>query len=282
MLVISLLFGGLASATAPGATIAVAHELKAKGRFTTTLLGVVALDDALALIIFATAVAIGSSVLGENGFQMALLGDALLIILMSSLLGTVGALISTMIDKLFSHHKGMETISTLGIVFIVYSLSVSWELEPLFAAMVMGAVMSNITDDFDLVEEEIDGHLEEIIFMLFFILSAMHLKLSLISSMPWVLVAYVLLRLSGKVLGAYIGARISNADKNVQKYLGLGLLPQAGLAIGLALSLQHRGEFEVESLFVLNVVIATTVIHELVGPIVTRFVIKKSGEATQE
>ncbi len=173
----------------------------------------------------------------------------------------------------------METISTLGMVFIVYSLNGAWGLEPLFSALVMGVVLANISKDFDLVEEEIDNHLEEIIFMLFFILSAMHLKIGAIASIPFVILAYVLFRLIGKSTGAYIGAKLSGADKNVQRYLGLALFPQAGLAIGLALSLQNEAGFETVAPFILNVVIATTIIHELIGPILTRYVLKKSKEA---
>lgn len=172
----------------------------------------------------------------------------------------------------------METISTLGMVFIGYALSSFWVLEPLFSALIMGVVMTNISDDFDLVEEEIDNHLEEIIFMLFFILSAMHLDLSALLTMPLVVISYVLFRLVGKICGVWLGARLSGADKTVKKYLGIGLIPQAGVAIGLALSLQNEPAFAMIAPTLLHVIIATTVIHEFLGPIFTRYVLKKSGE----
>ena len=278
-LVISILFGGLAAATAPAATMAVVHELKAKGKFTMTLLSVVALDDAMALILFAFAITVGGSIMGIGDFNVMALAGTLKVLFFSTLVGIGGAVVSTLLDKLFIHHKGMETISTLGMVFIVYSLNGSWNLEPLFSALIMGIVLANISKDFDLVEEEIDNHLEEIIFMLFFILSAMHLKIDMIASIPFVLLAYVIFRLIGKTTGAFLGAKLSGADKNVQHYLGFGLFPQAGLAIGLALSLQNEAGFETVAPFILNVIIATTVIHELVGPILTKYVLKKSKEA---
>ncbi len=281
-LIIAILFGGLASATAPAATIAVVRECKAKGRFTTTLLAVVASDDALALIFFTFALTLGGIFAGNGDFSIFTLYDMLKIIILSAAIGSTGAVISVLIDKLFSHHKGMETISTIGMIFIVYTLSTYWGLEPLLAALIMGAVMVNLSTEFDLVEEEIDNHLEEIIFMLFFILSAMHLSLKSLTTVPMVILTYVLLRLLGKISGAWLGAKLSRADKTVQNYLGLGLFPQAGVAIGLALSLQHKIGFETIAPMILNVIIAATIVHEFIGPILTEYVLKKSGECEAE
>jgi len=122
-LVISILFGGLASATAPAATIAVVHELKAKGKFTSTLLAVVASDDALALIFFTFALTLGSILLGNGDFSLGTVFDLFSIITLSSVVGMTGAFISEMIDKLFAHHKGMETISTIGMIFMYHRCS---------------------------------------------------------------------------------------------------------------------------------------------------------------
>ena len=277
-LVISILFGGLASATAPAATIAVVHELKAKGKFTSTLLAVVASDDALALILFSFAVTLGNILLDNGIFSLNTLFDMFSIIILSTVVGLIGAFISELIDELFAHHKGMETISTIGMIFIVFSLSSYWQLEPLLAALVMGVVMTNISSDFDLVEEEIDNHLEEIIFMLFFILSAMHLDLSTLKTMPFVIFSYILFRFSGKIVGVWIGSKMTKADNNVQNYLGLGLFPQAGVAIGLALSLQDQTGFEDIAPLILNIIIATTVVHEFIGPLFTKYILRKTGE----
>jgi len=139
--------------------------------------------------------------------------------------------------------------------------------------------MTNISSDFDLVEEEIDNHLEEIIFMLFFILSAMHLNFSTLNTMPFVIFAYILFRFLGKISGVWTGSKMTKADKDVQNYLGLGLFPQAGVAIGLALSLQDKSGFESIAPLILNVIIATTVIHEFIGPIFIKYILRKSGEA---
>ncbi len=277
-LIISILLGGLATATAPAATIAVIHELRTKGKFSRILLGVVALDDAMALILFAFAITLAKAVIDFGEFHFSTVLHTLTIIIFSILLGIAGALIAKLMENLFKLHKGMETISTIGLVFVVYSLNISWSLEPLLSALVMGIFMTNFSKHFDLVEEEIDNHLEEIIFMLFFILSAMHLQFDMIMDFPFVLLAYVLLRLMGKYSGAYLGATLAHSDKYIQKYMGLTLLPQAGLAIGLALSLQDEIAFASVSSFILNLIITTTIIHELFGPLLTRYILNKSQE----
>ena len=114
--------------------------------------------------------------------------------------------------------------------------------------------------------------------MLFFILSAMHLDLRSLTTVPLVILTYILLRLLGKIFGVWIGSRLSHAGKTVQNYLGWGLLPQAGVAIGLALSLQNKAGFETIAPMILNVIIASTIVHEFIGPILTTYVLKKSGE----
>jgi Kef-type K+ transport system membrane component KefB len=106
----------------------------------------------------------------------------------------------------------------------------------------------------------------------------MHLNLSFLISMPFVIVLYVLFRIIGKVTGVWFGAKITGANKNIQNYLGMALFPQAGIAIGLALSLQTEPGLEFIAPIILNVIIATTMVHEFIGPLLTKYVLKKSGE----
>ncbi len=281
-ILVALFLGSIATATDSAAPIAIVHELHARGDFTSTFLAVVAADDAISLIMFTLALTIGVTLVGSGAFEWMNILDAIVLIVLSSLVGIVAALCNTFLDKLLVHHKGMETIATLGLLFMAYSLSEFWGLEPLFSAMVMGIVMTNSSPDFDLVEREIDGHLVEVIFMVFFVLSAMYLNFSALSSLPFVIGAYVLLRLFGKVFGSYMGAVVSNSNDNIKKYLGFALMPQAGVAVGLALSLQKNPAFESIAPLILNVVISTTLIHELIGPIVTKWVIVKVGESKKE
>jgi len=275
-LAVSLLFGALASATAPATILAVIHELRAKGTFSTFLLGVVAVDNAITLVLF-------SFVLIVAGVNLEITHNALdeyvrivPTLFFTLAVGAAGAVISEMIDRVFRNHRSIKTTSTLGMIFIVYSVSEYFGLEPLLASLAMGVVLSNIsTRNFYLVKREFDFHLKEIIFMLFFTLSAMHLDLGFVMSMPLVVVLYIVFRFIGKVSGVWIGARVSGASSDVQKYLGIALFPQAGIAIGLALSLQQEAGFGIMAPIVLNVIIATTMVHELLGPLMTQYALKK-------
>jgi Kef-type K+ transport system membrane component KefB len=281
-LTISLIFGGLATATAPATVLAIIHELKAKGKFSSFLLGVVAFDNAIALILFSFVIIFTSTLVGSAEFSFMTLFEVFSTIVYSMLLGVVGAIISELIDKVFKKNNSVKTTSTIGMIFIIYSLSSQLQLEPLLASLIMGVVMTNVSSEFHLVKEEFDHHLKDIIFMLFFAISAMHLNLSFLVSMPFIIIIYVLFRIIGKISGVWVGGKLTGADKNIRKYLGMALFPQAGIAIGLALSLQTEPGFESIAPIVLNVIIATTMVHEFVGPLLTKFVLHKSGECNSE
>ena len=281
-MVIALLFGGLASATAPATILAIIHELKAKGKFSSFLLSVVATDNAIALILFSFILTVATSMTGGDGYSYETFITVFWVMILSILLGSAGAIISELIDRLFVNHPHIKTTSTLGMIFIVYSLSEYWHLEPLFSSLVMGVVMANLSDEFFLVKEEFDHHLKDIIFLLFFTLSAMHLNLTFLWSMPFVIMVYVVFRILGKITGVWLGAKLSGANQNIQNYLGIALFPQAGIAIGLALSLQNEPGFELMALLILNIIIATTLVHELVGPLFTTYVLKRSGECEKK
>jgi Kef-type K+ transport system membrane component KefB len=195
----------------------------------------------------------------------------------------LGALISEGIDRVFKNHRSIKTTSTLGMIFIVYSVSEYLEFEPLLASLAMGVVLSNIsTRNFFLVKREFDFHLKEIIFMLFFTLSAMHLDIGFVMSMTLVVVIYIVFRFLGKVSGVWVGAKVSHASSDVRTYLGLALFPQAGIAIGLALSLQQEAGFGIMAPIMLNVIIATTMVHELLGPVLTKYALEKIAKKETE
>ena len=277
-LTIALLFGSLASATAPATILAIIYELKSEGKFSSFLLAVVAVDNAIALILFSLVVTIINTMIGVDSCSGFALFSVIWVIVLSILLGIAGAVISELIDKIFKNQPSMKTTSTLGMIFMVYSLGRHWDLEPLFSALVMGVVMANISEEFCFVKEEFDNHLKDIIFLLFFTLSAMHLNFSFLLNMPLVILLYVFFRILGKITGVWVGAKISGAEAHVKTHLGLALFPQAGIAIGLSLSLQNEPGFEMMASIILNVILATTVVHELIGPLFTKYVLKASGE----
>ncbi|MCD4668678.1 MAG: cation:proton antiporter [Sulfurimonas sp.] len=279
LFLIALLLGGIATATAPATPLAIVKELRAKGRFTSTLLAIVALDDVVSLMIFTLALTIGVAFMTNGSVQWINTMDAFVVLLLSVLLGIVAGVLNFIFEKFLTHSKAMETISTLGLIFLVYSISEYYHLEPLLSAMVMGIVMVNTSPDFELVHKEIDNHLANIIFMLFFIISAMHLKLDSLITIPVLIALYTFLRLIGKIFGSYIGAIISGSSQTIKKYMGIALFPQAGVAIGLALSIQNHTELQNIAPIILNIIIATTFVHELIGPFMTKYAIEKSGES---
>ena len=279
LFLIALLLGGIATATAPATPLAIVKELRAKGRFTSTLLAIVALDDVVSLMIFTLALTIGVAFITNGSVQWINTMDAFVVLLLSVLLGIVAGVLNFIFEKFLTHSKAMETISTLGLIFLVYSISEYYHLEPLLSAMVMGIVMVNTSPDFELVHKEIDNHLANIIFMLFFIISAMHLKLDSLITIPVLIVLYTFLRLIGKIFGSYIGAIISGSSQTIKKYMGIALFPQAGVAIGLALSIQYHTELQTIAPIILNIIIATTFVDELIGPFMTKYAIEKSGES---
>ncbi len=275
-LTIALIFGALASATAPATILAVIHELRIKNRFSSFLLGVVATDNAITLILFSIVVVSTRASTDFAGYTYESFLVIAPILFFTVMVGVVGAILSELIDRIFKSHKNIKTTSTLGMIFLVYSLSNYWGLDPLLASLVMGVVMSNMSNNFFLVKKEFDYHLQDIIFMLFFTLSAMHLNIEFILMMPMVAVIYVGFRILGKITGVWVGGKVSGSSKNIQNYMGLALFPQAGVAIGLALSLQNEVGFETIAPIVLNIIIATTMIHEFIGPILTKHVLIKN------
>jgi Kef-type K+ transport system membrane component KefB len=277
-LTIALIFGALASATAPATILAVIHQLNIKNKFSSFLLAVVATDNAITLILFSLVVISTRASTEFAGYSYDTVFVIVPIIFFTILIGVVGAVVSEIIDRVFANYKSIKTTSTLGMIFLVYSLSKYFGLEPMLASLVMGVVMANISKSFYVVKEEFDYHLQDIIFLLFFTISAMHLNIEFILYMPWVICIYVLFRVLGKVIGVYIGGKVMRADKNIQKYLGVALFPQAGIAIGLSLSLQSELGFETVAPIVLNIIIATTMIHEFIGPLVTKYVLEKISD----
>ena len=277
-IIASILFGGLSTATAPATILAVSHEIKAKGKFNSFLLGIVAMDNAFALIFFSFIVIISKTFIDSSSIDVALFINIIKKIFFSILLGAVGAFISEVIDRVFKKSRGVKTTSTLGMIFIVYSTAQYFSLEPLMSSLVMGVVAANLSKNFFLVKKEFDHHLKDIIFLLFFTISAMHLNVTFITQMPLAIVVYVLFRIIGKIVGVRVGSKLSNAGDDIGKYLGIALFPQAGIAIGLALSLQELTDFETIAPIILNVIIATTMIHELIGPFLTKSILIKYGK----
>ena len=276
-----LALGAIAAATAPAATLMVIRQYKANGPVSKMLLPVVAMDDALGLILYAVMMALARTIeRGEVLTVMTLVIKPLIEIVGSLALGVVLGLILVYVLRFF-HSRGNKLSLTIMMVFAAVGLSSMWGLSSLLVCMMVGATMVNLCNSTQSAAmlEQCDRFTPPL-FLLFFVLSGANLDLSVLPTVGVVGVAYVFARAVGKALGATIGAVVEKCDKNIVKYLGWTLIPQAGVAIGMArMSMTALPEYGT----VINaVVLAGTLIYELTGPVITKIALTKAGEIKPE
>jgi len=281
-LIISLLLGVLASPTDPSATLAVAHQYHAKGEVTTTIMGVAASDDVLGIINFSLGIALAHMVATHAGFSVSRsIVLPLYQILGGIAIGVCFGLIFNRMTGWFRRESEGELIvlifAMLGLCFGGARLALTDEL---LATMAMGCVIVNFNPQQEKIFSMLQRYQEELIFVFFFTLSSMHLDLSVMPAAAPYIALFVLLRTIGKTVGAYTGAVLSGASPAVRRYTFLGLLPQGGIVIGLALIINRNPDFAPVANLVMAIVIGATVVHEIAGPIVSRIGLRKAGEIT--
>ncbi|MBO4414745.1 MAG: cation:proton antiporter [Lachnospiraceae bacterium] len=271
----ALCLGAIAAATAPAATLMVVKQYKARGELTDTLLAVVAIDDATALMFFGISTAIAKSIDRGGAESMLLtilkpLGE----ILASLLLGAVIGFIYRWLVKWFTG-RGNRLAATYAMVFACVGLGEMLGLSALLICMMLGAMLANTSRECDVIFEMTD-RMTPPVFMLFFFLSGADLDLTILPAVGVVGVVYVIFRVVGKVSGAWIGGKICHASQKTQKYLGFALVPQAGVAIGLATTaMTIVPEYGPR---IRTIILCGTVIYELTGPVITKMALKKAGE----
>lgn len=272
---LALLLGGVACATAPAATFDAVREQAAAGPLTDTLLGVVGFDDAWGLLIFSLA-ASGVAVMtsgSTGGFMVHALRELGGALLLGGILGLLAGWLTQRI------RPGEPTLlEALGIVFLTAGLATVWNLSFILAAMTMGAVMTNVARHHERAFHEIE-HIEWPFLVLFFVLAGASMHVDALLGVGFLGVAYVLLRVMGKIGGAALGVAVSGGEASVRRWLGPALLPQAGIALGLALIVEQR--FPEINGHLLSLIIAATVVFEVLGPPSTRLALRRSGEAGQ-
>jgi len=274
---IALLFGAISSATAPAATLMVVREYKAKGNLTNTLLGVVAIDDAWCLIIFSLAFAFSRDILQSeavNPSWLKVIYPFVKEIILVAILGSASAVLCTFASR-YIKLKSDLLIYILGFLLLNTGLALYCHLSLLLTNIVFGAVLVNLSPTsfkfFDLIKS-IDAPL----YLIFFILAGANLEIALLQGIVLMVISFIVLRSLGKLAGAYLGGYLSQAEDKIRKYLGWGLLPQAGVAIGLALIVKEELPQVGNILF--PTIIAATVFYEIAGPIFTRYAIFASKE----
>jgi Kef-type K+ transport system membrane component KefB len=271
-LLLALAFAVLAVSTAPAATLAVIHQYRTKGPMTDTLLGVMALDDAAGIICFSLLLALAADNSLTSGFISAgiEIGGALL-------LGAFGGLLLSRISALFG-----ESAARLPLLFssilLILGIAHSLQLSLLLAAMSLGFAARHFAHASAKRLFSPIHNLEETIFLLFFTLAGTHFDILLFQQHIDLITIYVLSRIAGKMAGAGIGSRLTAAQTVIVRWLGLGLIPQAGVAVGLALILSHQSVFAQTGQMIVNVILGTTLIYELLGPLAAQFALRQAGE----
>lgn len=290
---LSLIFGSMAPASAPAGTVAVIHEYKAKGSLTTTLYAVVGFDDGLAIIIFGFAAALAKNILVaeasgvSEGVMQAMLDPAKEIVLSLAVGGVVGLLFFRIVRGLRSGRDIL--IIVFGVILLSTGLSIRWHLSLILTNMMVGFVLANARHESLL--NRVTNPLHEVmplLFVLFFCLAGAHLQLSALPSLGVIGVFYILGRSAGLVGGARLGAIFGHVEDKIKKYVGLGILSQAGVAIGLSLIVKHEftlldarynspHALKIGS-SVLATITATCIFFEIIGPILTKVALKRAGE----
>ena len=271
----SLMLGAIAAATAPAATVMIIKQYKAHGPVTDVLMSVVALDDAVALIAFAVSFAIAKGMNGNGNMNiMEAILSPIIEIFLALLIGAVFGVIIWFLMRYFKKQSNRLLIS-VSAIFISSALSSYFGLSSLLTCMMCGMVLCNISSDSDGVVSVLDTCTPPI-YVLFFVVSGAGLNISLIPQIGLVGLIYVFARVAGKLFGAFIGAKIMKADKKVSRYLGPALIPQAGVAIGLTIFAKTAVPQYYEQ--IRTVILCSTMIYELVGPILSKSALKHAGE----
>ncbi len=274
-----LSLSAIAAATAPAATLLVVRQYKAQGPVTSTLLPVVAMDDAVCLIAYAVCSAVARTLSSGGDLSMrSMFLNPLLEIFLSLTLGfAIGGILALCIR--FFKSRANRLCLVLTAVFLGAALSSLWNLSSLLVCMMIGAAMVNLSKEANKVLEGTDRWTPPL-YELFFVISGAELELSVLPSVGLLGILYILLRSAGKYFGAWAGARWTRMDPNVRKYLGITLLPQAGVAIGLAqLSMSDLPAY---GNMIRAVILCATLVYELIGPVLTKIALTKAGEIRKE
>ncbi|MBO5059538.1 MAG: cation:proton antiporter [Clostridia bacterium] len=278
-----LTLGAIATATAPAATLMVVRQYKAKGPLTSLLLPIVALDDAVGLIVFAVSFGIAKTLMLGSVDMVSIIVNPIVEIVCSLTLGAIMGWVLTQLEKLFNSNTNRLNL-TIGIVFLTASLSmldfnigpVHISFSSLLVCMMLGTVFCNIcplSHDLMAASDKWTSPL----FALFFVVSGAELELSVFADWAIVFIGavYIIFRSLGKYWGAFISAKATKCEPKISKYLGITLLPQAGVALGMCATAMQLGE---EGRLIRNITLFAVLIYELVGPLLTKQALTAAGD----
>ena len=277
---LSLLIGCLGSPTDPAATLAVTHEYKAKGEVSSTIMGVAALDDATGIINYSIGIVMAEVLILHRSFNVysSILNPFIVIagaLVLGIAFGFVFNWITLFVEK---ETEGVFIVLILALLALCFGAATLLGFDELLATMMMGVTVVNYNSKRDKIFKILERYTEQLIFVLFFTLSGMHLKFSVLSTYYALVLLFVIFRAMGKVSGTMVGASFSKSSPMVKKYVAGGLIPQGGIVIGLALMIKQNHAFDSISDIVISVVLGATIIHEIIGPIFAKIALKSAGE----
>ncbi len=275
--------GAIATATAPAATLMVVRQYKADGPLTRLLLPIVALDDAVGLVVFAVSFGIAKTLVMGNVDMISIILNPIVEIVFSLGLGAILGAVLTWMEKLFNSNTNRLNM-TIAIVFLTVALtSIDFHIGPvhvtassLLTCMMLGTVFCNICPLSENIMNASDKWTSPLL-AIFFVISGAELELSVFTDYAIVIlgIVYIIFRSLGKYYGAYISAKATKCSPEICKYLGITLLPQAGVALGMCVTAMQIGP---EANMIRNITLFAVLIYELVGPLMTKMALKASGD----
>ncbi len=284
----AITLGAIASATAPAATLMVVKQYKAKGPLTDILLPIVALDDAVGLVLFAVSFGISKALISGKIDPISIIVEPLLEVVLSLGLGAAMGFLFNFFEKFF-HSRSKRLSVSVAFVFLTVALSMlNFEIagvhvafSSLLTCMMLGTVFCNVCDLSEELMERVDRWTAPL-FVLFFVISGAELELSVFTDWAIVVIGviYIIARSAGKYFGALSSAKAVGCDSNIVKYLGVTLLPQAGVALGMAI--KAEASLGAEGKIVASITLFAVLIYEIVGPLLTKISLMKAGEIEPE
>ena len=283
----AIVLASVATATAPAATLMVVKQYKAKGPVTDILLPVVALDDAVGLVVFAISFGVAKSISSGTVDVLSVILEPLLEVMLSLALGFVMGLLFTLCEKYFHSRSKRMAVSVTFVMMTVAVSCLKFQIgtihigfSSLLACMMLGTVFCNICEVSEELMERADRWTTPVL-ILFFVISGAELELSVFADVAVVVIGivYIISRSIGKYFGAEISAKMTKCDPSIVKYLGITLLPQAGVALGMAIKAIELGP---DGAIVRNITLFAVLIYEIVGPFLTKLALTKAGDIKEE
>jgi Kef-type K+ transport system membrane component KefB len=277
---VALLLGCLGSPTDPSVVLAVTHEYKAKGEVTSTMVNVAGFDDILGIINFSIAVVIAKVFVSKEQFSASqAFITPLFIILGSIMLGSFMGFIFNVISKRAEKQtEGVIFVLILSFITLCWGLATFLHAEEILSIMTMGIIVTNFNENRDKIFKMLERYSEELILLIFFTLSGMHLDFGVVATSALFLLFFVIFRIIGKFTGVYIGAKVANSSPLIKKYTASGLIPFGGIVIGLALIVQQNPAFGQIGKFLVNTIIGGAIINEFLGPFFVKHALRASRE----